>query len=223
MKCLHIEPAAFIALWDTCSPTIQHLCLRCHTDSPDSVRPSRPTSSAAVLRSLKLYASNVDEWLKDSLCPFDLSRLAILSISGQVSVLGWKRMAPSLQTIEALDFACFDVLDLTLLPNLSFLRIDFTSNNIDMTLGTLSTIPSSTRICQIVLYIQFPTVDTCGQLDSAIASLPVPYLPSVGLEEGYDEYQCWAPHFPQLSSRNQLYSTEYDWFEAQIHRKDMLQ
>lgn len=47
-------------------------------------------------------------------------------------------------------------------------------------LYSLSTIISSFRIRQIVLRMEFPTVDNGAQLDSKLAGLRIAHLPSVG-------------------------------------------
>ncbi|KAF8213598.1 hypothetical protein K438DRAFT_1101332 [Mycena galopus ATCC 62051] len=219
MQCSFMESATFLALWDTCSPSIRHLYLGCCALRPQYVlRPVSPRPYSVELESLRLVSSNnVDEWLKHDLCPFDVSRLAILSINSKISILGWKRMAPALQTIEALDFSCDgkDPVNLSLFPHLLFLRIHqlATGSTATMALDTLSTISSSSRIQQIVLEIKLPTADLCYQLDSNIAGLPMLHFPSIGLEMSINQYHRWAQHFPRLL--NLLHcSAGSDWFEV---------
>ncbi|KAJ7275512.1 hypothetical protein B0H12DRAFT_264327 [Mycena haematopus] len=212
LQCFFMESAAFLAIWDGCSPSIRHLHFRCRKRSPDPVLPKQPSPSS---------------WLKHGLCPLDISQLAVLAIDAHTSVLGWPRMAPSLQTIEALDFSsrAKEAINLSLLPNLLFLRIhSITRLTAPVALETLATVSSPSRIHQIVLFIETPDAMVCDQLDSEVNGLSVPYLSYVGLEMPIPEYNFWAPHFPRLCFRDLLGRTVTgnDWFEAQIHRRNIL-
>ncbi|KAF7330924.1 hypothetical protein MVEN_02432100 [Mycena venus] len=191
-----------------------------------------------MLESLKLgrlsaglqQSSNIEEWLKHDLCPFDFSRLAVLSINTRTptSVLAWSRMASALQTIEALDlFPDSTVVDLSLLPNLLFLRIRVNwSGTLGATINTLSTITSSSHIRQIDIPIYISTLrnDYCSQFDSKITSLPLSHLLKVGLEVDIGVYGACILRFPRLRSSDMLLCTSRypDWFERQIRRRKPL-
>ncbi|KAJ6463933.1 hypothetical protein C8R45DRAFT_1024641 [Mycena sanguinolenta] len=233
------DPAAFLAVWDKCSPAIKHLELRCRNDMQDDLHPTVPHSSAPVaLRSLKLDMYNcdsVDEWLNHENCPFDLSQLAVLSVTNPRAILlgiRRSRMIPALQTIQALDLnigISFDeeaFIDLSLFSNLQFLRISLYCqlHQIAIALQTLSTITVSSAICDIVISF-WPTLikaqAICDQLDSKIAGLPLQHSWSVGLEMNImniDYYTWVASLFPRLQSRNLLYRSGSDWFEMCIRR-----
>ncbi|KAF7367320.1 F-box domain-containing protein [Mycena sanguinolenta] len=233
IQCTFEESPAFLAIWDGCSPSIRHLHLRCHKRW--IVNPLRPKqfslpSVRIVPESLKIdLSSNIDEWLNHDQCPIDISRLAVLAIDTRTAVLSWPRMVPSLQTIEALDLSSRGngVVDLSLLPNLLFLRIDSISwLSVQVALDTVATIPASSRIHEIILRIATPEAPdaVCEQLDSEIGGLSFPYLSYVGLEMSIPDYNDWASHFPRLCSKDLLVrtSTGNDWFETQIHRRNAL-
>ncbi|KAF8208202.1 hypothetical protein K438DRAFT_1813598 [Mycena galopus ATCC 62051] len=221
------DPAAFLAMWDKCSPTIRHLQL-CRWSSGHPPYSFLPQSSPTVaLTSLKLDDSlDVDEWLNPDALPFDLSQLAALSITPRV--VGWLQMAPALKTIEALEIllnAYSDdgsFVDLSLLSNLQFLCIDFLnySCNTPIALRTLSTITSSSPIRQIVFNF-YPVDDylhdICAQFDTQLSDLPLSSL-SVGLETSDETYTRLAPFFPRLQSKNMLCRLDYGWFERHVER-----
>ncbi|KAF8208183.1 hypothetical protein K438DRAFT_2012991 [Mycena galopus ATCC 62051] len=219
------EPAAFLAMWDKCSPTIRHLQLRRWSSLghlPYSILPQ--SSPTVTLMSLKLDDGlDVDEWLDPDALPFDLSQLAALSISPRV--VGWLRMAPALKTIEALELFYYSdgsIIDLSLFSNLQFLRIDFQNfpHRIPIVLRTLSTITSSSAIRQVVFNF-YPVDDylhdICAQFDTQLSALPLSSL-SVGLETSDENYTRLAPFFPQLQSKNMLCRTDYGWFERHVDR-----
>jgi hypothetical protein len=185
-------------------------------DFPDSSGRTPPHSSARiVVESLQLYGAEAGfGWLKQGHSPLDLSRLVVLSVT-DASVLRWSRMAPAFQTIQALDVPSSvrfprllsdttltnfeqDTLDLSLFPNLLFLRIEFGYEQ--PAVDALETIKTSSCIQQIV----FPHFNRrfCGQLDSLVADLSVGHLPRVGLEMDIDAYNVYVPYFPRLRAKN---------------------
>ncbi|KAF7355359.1 hypothetical protein MSAN_01452500 [Mycena sanguinolenta] len=222
------EPAAFRALWNHCSPSLRHLHLTCFSSNHSFGRPTLPTqyhfSAAIALESLRVdRVDSLSDWLTDDgSCPFDLSQLAILSVKYDISklVLEWPRMTPSFQTLEALEFDGRDEINLSLLPNLLFLRIQ--QRHSASFPSILSTITVSSRIQQIVLSIVYLTVNQCDELDYLLAKLPMRYPPTVGLEMNVEEYTRWAESFPRLHSRLLLHRTDLGWFEAQLHRRNSL-
>ncbi|KAF7352705.1 hypothetical protein MVEN_01236500 [Mycena venus] len=230
MQCSSLEPEAFPVIWD-CSPTIRHLQLYRWDHSPDSFHPSQRHSSASiVLESLKLEnVYGLEGWLNDALCPFDISQLAVLSFGIHNSVLDWRRIEPAFQTIQALEFTISDkrdqgvVADLSLFPNLLFLRMQIHGLDATRALSTLSTLTPSSRICQNVFHIPTPTSENCGQLHFKVAGLSLQHLQTVGLEMDPKLYDRWAKTFPRLRSRNLLYCSDDDWFQTQIRRRKSLQ
>ncbi|KAJ7904772.1 hypothetical protein B0H14DRAFT_3851145, partial [Mycena olivaceomarginata] len=147
--------STFVSIWDRCSLNVRHVSLTYFNyDFPNSSRrtPSH-SSTRIVLESLQLNSEDAGfDWLKHDLCPLDLSRLAVLSVQ-HASVLRWPRMVPAFQTIQALDVPAVEALDLSLFPNLLFLRIEIHEEK--SAVNALSTIATSSRIQQIEL------VDEC--------------------------------------------------------------
>ncbi|KAF7343391.1 hypothetical protein MVEN_01771500 [Mycena venus] len=217
LNCSFSDPAAFLAIWDTCAPTIRHLQLFCNNRSGFALRPRvRPHSSTPIaLASLKLDALNgVDEWLNHDRCPFDLSRLTVLSVPACASMVGWP--GPSAP------------INISLFSNLQFLRINIIYPHRSMTIvhGTLAAITSSSPLRQIVFSfwpVSHVEVAMCKQLDFKVANLPLPHLSSVGLEMNINEYNRSVPFFPRLDARNLLCRTEHDWYERHIGRNDPLE
>jgi hypothetical protein len=189
--------STFLLIWDHCSLNVRHVSVTCFSyDFPSSPRRAEPHSGARiVLESLRLDGVEADfDWLKRDLCPLDLSRLVVLSVT-DTSVLCWPRMTPAFQTIQALDVLTSvrfprllsdrtltnfqqGTLDLSLFPNLLFLRIGI---GYEPAVDTLETITTSSCIQQIV----FSYIDRrfCGQLDSHVADFSMGHLPKVGLSE----------------------------------------
>ncbi|KAF7343385.1 hypothetical protein MVEN_01770900 [Mycena venus] len=223
------DPAAFQALWGTCSPHIKHLRLGCY--SPVGRSFLRPNTGPVALSSLKLESSNdVAEWLNHDFCPFDFSQLAALSVTAHHTlVVGQPRMRAAHRTIEVLEFdigVLFDgtCIDLSQFSNLQFLRINIYAFQQAMTiaLDTLATITSSSPIRRIVLSI-LPAynveADMCDLLDSKVAGLPLQHLSAVELETNIEYYNRLASYFPRLRSQNLLSGpTDPGWFERHSSR-----
>ncbi|KAJ6520934.1 hypothetical protein DFH09DRAFT_1193690 [Mycena vulgaris] len=214
MDCQLVESVTFLQIWDDCSPNIKHLLLKCFNPSRDPLHPSPRSSGPIMLESLRL--DRINRWLMHDFCPFDFSRLTVLSIH-DTSVIGWKRMAPALRTIEALNVEyAEEALDLSLFPRLSFLRIS--NPRKDEILATLSTITSSSRVRQIVLSFGFINPDVCDQFD-------VKHIPTVGFLMDTEAYSHSTPFFPRLTSQNRLRRTDpdTDWFERYIGHEDIFE
>ncbi|KAJ7337394.1 hypothetical protein DFH08DRAFT_1014372 [Mycena albidolilacea] len=128
-------------------------------------------------------------------------------------------MAHALEIIEVLEFSMTvpdeTLIYLSLLPNLRFLRIDLhylRGLQMARALDALSTGPAS-LIRQIdIAWFEWleHDVETCDQVDSKIAGLPLKNLLSVGLQTNIQNYSRLEPSFPRLKSKN--LSSEY-WFE----------
>jgi hypothetical protein len=214
------DPAIFFVMWEGCSPALRRLHLRCHTKSGEPVHPTIPTlpqsSPPVALVSLLIDSwKGVDEWLLHDLCPFDFSRLALLSVTALTApILFRPRMASALETIEVLEIEMNvsdgAFLDLSLLSNLQFLRIEVASYldfevQMAIALDTLSTLTSASPIRQIVISgcgAATRNAQACDQFDTKVASLPLQHLSSVGLETSLDLYSHSVPLFPRLYSKN---------------------
>ncbi|KAJ7342707.1 hypothetical protein DFH08DRAFT_1010974 [Mycena albidolilacea] len=114
--------AFFQLLWESCSPSIPHLRLGCTHTGP--IHPTSHQSSSPIpLKSLRLMEpSSTDDRLSHDICPFDFSKLSVLSIAGHTSVVGWRLLAntrPETETSQASSVP----INLSLLSNLSVLYI----------------------------------------------------------------------------------------------------
>ncbi|KAJ7368413.1 hypothetical protein DFH08DRAFT_25208 [Mycena albidolilacea] len=201
------DTAAFLPIWDMCSTNIRHLDLSCNSTSGHILRPPSAPIAPIALESLRVdtHVKGIGYWFNHDLCPFDISRLTVLSLGAHSSITDWSRMAPALRTIKALEFTISDIedveepLDLSLFPNVSFLHIAIDVRELSTVLDCLSTIPSDSHVRQIVLSFVYSRFTVSDELDSKLTELA---LESVGLEVDAAEYRSWVSHFPQLSSRN---------------------
>ncbi|KAF7355358.1 hypothetical protein MSAN_01452400 [Mycena sanguinolenta] len=172
------------------------------------------------LAQVRKFIGWFDDRDDDTHCPFDCSRLAILSADDiPTLIFAWLQIAPSLQNLEALEFHTLYSINLSLFPNLLFLGIQ--SVVFRTVVDVLLTIPSSSRIQEIVLNTSCPIVDECDELDAVVSSLPVQCLPAVGLEMDLGQYtHVWAASFPRLRSKNLLYHADCCWLGAQLRRQN---
>jgi hypothetical protein len=208
------EPLQFPALWARCSSSVRHLQLRCRSRFGSAFRPTLRHSAPIALASLRLDTMDgVDEWLHHDLCPFDFSRLAVLSVTSRTTALRRPRMAAALKTIEALElifvgFAGGEPVNLSKFSNLHFLRIHFSSpsdHQMGLVLESLSTLTSASPIRQIVMHFSplgWSGEETCDPFDAKMAGLELAHLASVGLEMDIHEYTRAEPFFPRLRSKN---------------------
>ncbi|KAJ7904580.1 hypothetical protein B0H14DRAFT_3850985 [Mycena olivaceomarginata] len=199
-RCNFFHTAAFLPIWDHCSPNIQYIHLSCRNYSGNPLRPPsvlRPS----VLKSLGLDPlNNIDDWLKDDLCPFDFSQLAVLSVRKHISLFRSPPMAPALETTQVLEFASnhsSEVVDLSLFLNLMFLRIEMgvAQNAID----PLSGITSSSRIRRIAVHFRAPSSGICRQLDFRAAGLPMSRLPTVSARNACRHLQYLGVPFSSIT------------------------
>jgi hypothetical protein len=107
LDCSFSDAAAFPPIWDTCSTNIRHLDLSCNSAPGHTLRPRSAPIAPIALESLRVdnHAKGIGYWFNHDLCPFDISRLTVLSLGTHSSITGWSRMAPALRTIKALEFA----------------------------------------------------------------------------------------------------------------------
>ncbi|KAF7355295.1 hypothetical protein MSAN_01445900 [Mycena sanguinolenta] len=216
----------FHSIWDECSPDIRRLRLRCHGMALAPLHPlysfQRRTSPPITLESLKVDpTTNIDDWLNHDLCPFDLSQL--VSLSGcSMPMFSWPRLTSALQTIETLEFVLPSlgtaVVDLSSFPNLKFfrLRVHPLERALDNLSNTLSTIPPSSRIRQIVFCLDTPQSSAFQLIDFKVAALQMQHLEGVGLEMDADRFAQWAPYCHRLGMKNLLCRTDPDWFEHRL-------
>ncbi|KAJ7429724.1 hypothetical protein FB451DRAFT_1382994 [Mycena latifolia] len=222
------EPSSFLQMWEYCCPSIRHVDLFCFDDSLDPVRPvpDRPCT-AIMLESLNIRSiTYLYNWFGHDLCPFNLSRLKVLSMSPREEyeeIVGLQIFAPALRTIEVLNFslrASDPGLDLAALPNLVLLRMGgITRTRMERAVDTLSTIAPPSRVRKIVLHSSSLDEECCGQLEAALTSLPLDPLPTLEMEmdsiRGGPSADNLDQYFPRLSSMNLLRPVDgyHDWFE----------
>ncbi|KAJ7478453.1 hypothetical protein FB451DRAFT_1557106 [Mycena latifolia] len=225
-------PSSFLQIWESCSPIISHLVLHCHPFSLEAGRPIPPSHTRPItLNTLKVGPQAfIHDWLRDDLCPLDVSRLRGLSlVYGQHELFRWQRFAPALRTIEVLDFCPKgfpEIMDFSALPNLIIVRVGgighITGLGLQQSLDVFSTIRSPTRIRKIIIWNARLNHRFCEQLDSKLVSLQVQPLPTLELEMALIEGDITSASgpsqfFPRMASRNLLAhhgdDQWYDWFE----------
>lgn len=106
ISCNFHDLSAFLQIWDRCSPSINSLALDCFRQSRDAFEPVPHHCVAPInLEALRIVAiSGIADWLQHETCPFDFSRLRVLSVGEKLEILRWKILAPAFRTIEALEF-----------------------------------------------------------------------------------------------------------------------
>ncbi|KAJ7141662.1 hypothetical protein C8R43DRAFT_1016963 [Mycena crocata] len=208
----------FGRLWRQCSPGIGHVELSSRKHSfPDDFSHVIP-GTVLTLESLRLSCIGpVGSWLgPPASTPFDLSRLKVLSIGEDTSVL-WDHFSPQVRSVEALDlFAQADELvDLSLFPHLALLRMWIYLDALPTALETLSTIVPANRLRRIIISPMFIDTEHCQELDYKLWSLPLQSSTSVELEMNKRDYDLLVALFPRLRSKNMLKRTPIDthWFD----------
>ncbi|KAJ6613993.1 hypothetical protein B0H10DRAFT_2436192 [Mycena sp. CBHHK59/15] len=210
--------STFSDMWKRCSPTIRHLDLTTDIDLSRTPDPD--------LDHVQLYP-----W---ALYPFDLSHLKALSIRDDMGV-PWERF--HVQTVQVLDVNATTeegVVDLSLFPNLSHLRITPIESVPPMVLETLCTITPSHHIQTIMIDLGYEVhcveddVDlgdetTCAPLDSKLCSLPMHLPPAVEFEVrlGSSTHEAARGFFPGLISQEMVHFVERradtTWWEDLVH------
>ncbi|KAJ7144396.1 hypothetical protein C8R44DRAFT_973920 [Mycena epipterygia] len=228
IQCAFPEPSTFLRIWERCSPGITHLELRCVQQGTGGWLPI-PQRSAAPLKLESLwipFLEDLSEWLTHPSCPFDFSGLKAIAIAGNTKILHWQKIQPALQTIRVLDFHAYHLyphVDLSSLPNLTFLRIDVSPEEVGSLVSrTLITISPTSCIRKIVI-ASFSLITSTEwahdwqQLDRTLATLPTSHVPIVELEMPTGEYDRLVPVLPYLSVTKLLQRSDPNdrWFEAQ--------
>lgn len=102
------DPATFLRVWDRCSRTIRSLSLSSQQGSYDtfnSVSQRRAIQIDLEFLHIPYMNDIVPDWLQHETCPFDFSRLKVLSVGRDPQIPDWPIFAPAAtQTIETLDF-----------------------------------------------------------------------------------------------------------------------
>ncbi|KAJ6534131.1 hypothetical protein B0H19DRAFT_439811 [Mycena capillaripes] len=228
-------------MWNRCS-SLKHLFLYCTEGDPEQeltpstskappslVPPTISLRKRVTLQSLCIRTSearpgrSIDNWLTEALRPFDMSALNALSISKHPEIIRLEAFAVSLDTIELFEFVATlsEVpIDLSSFSNLAVLRMSLPkTTTLPMALQTLQTIRSPNRIRKIVVFDSTLTAAACGQLDAALASLPLQESAKVLLEKdtmwGYSEAELNAL-FLLLDSKNMLRQAfrDNDWLKS---------
>ncbi|KAJ7478411.1 hypothetical protein FB451DRAFT_1452979 [Mycena latifolia] len=176
-------------MWERFSPSVRHLDLLCQGSGEDVLPIPAHDCPPIALESLKIrYVNYIDKWLSHELCPLDVSQLKILSIVfGLEEVLQWPRFAPSLRTIEVLDFISgaqsTQPLNLSAFPNFVLIRMDGTTKSyFQRSLDILSAITTPSRIRKVIIGNSSLDDTCCEQLDATLASLRVDRLPMLEIE-----------------------------------------
>ncbi|KAJ7697189.1 hypothetical protein B0H17DRAFT_1197589 [Mycena rosella] len=219
LGCQFTQPSDVLAIWEHGSPSIKHVALLYTKTSDDPILPARPrnNTSPVQLESLNIVHMGPEptkNWLIHALSPFDLSRLKALSSNCHAEILHWARLAPSLRTIDALEFSprtMPPMIDLALLPSLTVLRISsFEAGASPIAIQTLSTLAPSSQIRRIVLagLVVSENDRFWTKLDSIVADLQMDPTPIVELEIHPIHANLILPHLSRLRARKivNLYS-----------------
>ncbi|KAJ7495533.1 hypothetical protein FB451DRAFT_1164260 [Mycena latifolia] len=204
------DPVMFFKMWDGCSAGIRHLELSCSPSDYVLTEFYHPPDSPIFLESLRTPGESA-AWLTHAACPFDVSRLKLLSIFSHIE-FDWARLA-------------LHPFNLSSLPILNFLRISVPVPVVQLpvVISTLSTIPPANQIRKVVLCFK-PNVlaekltgsGTLGQLDSTLSNVLNPEICTVDFEMDAHAYTRGAPYFPRLRTDNMLRRIEPNirWFET---------
>ncbi|KAK7021709.1 hypothetical protein R3P38DRAFT_3196542 [Favolaschia claudopus] len=190
---IHLIPppsSSFMLAWQYCSPSIQHLSLRCITGFGST--PNKPSSAFIKLKSLEMnYAGD-----------FESKRI------GGGNLIPWSIIGTaSIQVLELSDYSTFHYSQS--LPSFGSRSSKFLPLKL---VDTLKTIPSTQRI-QLILLVFEESMDMevwddsnptdpnpCAALDQTLASLPLSPLPMVHIKSwaGHEEEDEFESRFPSL-------------------------
>ncbi|KAJ7747176.1 hypothetical protein DFH07DRAFT_1062784 [Mycena maculata] len=202
----------FIQIWCRCSPSIRTIALGCFLyfdDHFDFILPDPPTPLKLESLSLTFADDGVTRWLQHDVCPFDLSRLRVLSFGYCTEIVRSPAFVAALRTIEALEFKIpisQDSIDFSAFPKLASVRVRIFAGHEpwSKTLESFATIAPS---CSISIFGFFEE-GTCNQLDSVLSQT---LLPPSTVEIHADASNARAvAYFPELKSMNMLRLTAYD-------------
>ncbi|KAJ7662560.1 hypothetical protein DFH06DRAFT_355356 [Mycena polygramma] len=98
----------FFPLWDRCSRSLRHLELSFDLGASERYHPSADRPLPPIpLESLRIMTMGqvgaIGDWLTDSMGPFDLTNLRVLSIVNRPDDL-WRVLRPAFRSIKALEF-----------------------------------------------------------------------------------------------------------------------
>ncbi|KAJ7478206.1 hypothetical protein FB451DRAFT_1395993 [Mycena latifolia] len=224
LQCEFMDSSAFLCLWDRCSSGIRHLHLEAFQRVYEPIGEMLNKSSPPIfLESLRVaYAQCVGDWISHDLCPFDLSRLKVLSIDDNLDLLRSPKFATSFRTLETLDIQLesdtdSDAIELSSFPSLAILRICCNAPNpLPMVLPILCSITPTSRINKIIFATSF-TRGELEELDATLCALPMSHPAVVELEMHPIGYTSAAKSLSQLSSQDLLRRADYNprWFDVQ--------
>ncbi|KAJ7110610.1 hypothetical protein C8R44DRAFT_800331 [Mycena epipterygia] len=213
IKCYRTEPMVFLQIWDRCALSLRHLELGSRPEISDALLSTQNCSAPIRLESLRIRR-NFDRWLTHSLCPFDFSRLKLLStFSVDPAILQSPNFSSAHRTIEVLDVAVYSdkPIDLSSFPSLTLLRISaFAATSLPTILDTLSSIAPANRILKIVLSFMLDPAVPFEQLDSRLSCLPLHHSAVIEFGTSPDHYARLITNLPRLSSQNVLRRTDFD-------------
>ncbi|KAK7051702.1 hypothetical protein R3P38DRAFT_2857025 [Favolaschia claudopus] len=201
-------------------PTVQHLYLGCTSwDYIDTTSDIASTGQLIQLKSARLSMWDNGEfaWFAPhprSSYPFDFSQLKALAIIYADSI-DWSVIPTS--RIEILDlYVTYEhtAVDLTAFPMLRILRFCVDRNQIPRIVAeTLSTVTSQHGIRTIIISVEHYRMNEAEytELDTLIASMPMPSLPAVELEHRFHYPPDFAQYFPALVSKNLFRVVAYEF------------
>ncbi|KAJ7721824.1 hypothetical protein DFH07DRAFT_857408 [Mycena maculata] len=215
IECSFPDFVTFVQIWGRCSPSITKISLgSCHIlDDYEEI----PPYSTAPVNVEYLRFTSMDEgigyWLRQDICPLNLSCLRVLSVGQHTDVLRWPRLASSLRTLEALEFnipQLNESIDFSLFPELSCVRVCVFAGRAPWSkaLDTFSTISPSNCLSNVTIFGFFDQ-GGCEKLDSVLSQRLVHPWTTVELQPKNNRLNP-IPYFPQLNSRNMLRRTAHD-------------
>ncbi|KAJ6534607.1 hypothetical protein DFH09DRAFT_118976 [Mycena vulgaris] len=185
VTCVFNDSSDFQQIWAHYSPSIIHLDLSYSwTDRLPIPYPYMAPIPDIRLESLQITVPRDPP--SEDFFPFVLSGLKVLSIGVHTEIARWNVIVPALQTIIALSFtvsdSMVDIIDLSLFPQLRFLRISMDHGGFQNALDALSTITASSCIRTIVIIISLPAAVDHELLDFKLSNLPMHHPPTVEIE-----------------------------------------
>ncbi|KAJ7478247.1 hypothetical protein FB451DRAFT_1556994, partial [Mycena latifolia] len=215
---LHRSLAVFMSIWDRGSSSIRHLHLEAVNRSHERFDTVSPRSSHPILLE-SLHADKVSQWLTHDACSLEFSRLRFLALAFDVDLLRAPKFVPAFRTLEVLDLLLNSYqgpIDLSRFLSLTIIRITHTHPDpLSTILRILSTIAPTNNINKIRIEATVPE-DEFGQLDEALAGLPLDPAPIIELEMDPVEYESAVIALPLLNARDMLRRADRDrrWFQT---------
>ncbi|KAJ6462241.1 hypothetical protein C8R47DRAFT_99115 [Mycena vitilis] len=216
---------SFFPLWNHCSRSVRHLELYFsqgssvpYKKSPNRTRPPVPLESLRIMTMSRV--SDIGDWLTDSMGPFDLTNLRVLSIVNCPEDR-WPILPPIFRSITALEFTAQGSgapFDLSTLPKLETLRIDQCSaTTTQMVMGVVSTVGPANHIRRLLLNMaRYFDAEDCVELDAKLADVfqELDPLPTVELQMDAAQYGEYVQSFPRLNAHNVMrrFEPTRSWF-----------